>query len=111
MSTTQDVATAAPRVAPRLTVRHRIALLVAVLAAIAGTLGLTVVPHLPGPTSALQLPWIAWVAAFARLGYRIAADRVSAEIGKGGDKLVPSILGRAADTGGRRSGRALLAGS
>ena len=26
---------------------------------------LTVVPHLPGPTSALHLPWIAWVAAFA----------------------------------------------
>jgi beta-phosphoglucomutase-like phosphatase (HAD superfamily)/tRNA(Arg) A34 adenosine deaminase TadA len=46
----------------------------------------------------------AWVAAFARLGYRIAADRVSAEIGKGGDKLVPSILGRAAD---RKDGDAL----
>ncbi len=46
----------------------------------------------------------AWVAAFARLGYRIAADRVSVEIGKGGDKLVPSILGRSAD---RKDGDAL----
>ena len=65
MGTTHDVAPASPRVAPRITVRHRIALLVAVLAASAGALGLTVVPHLPGPTSALHLPWIVWVAAFA----------------------------------------------
>ena len=65
MVTTHDVAPASPRVAPRITVRHRIALLVAVLAASAGALGLTVVPHLPGPTSALHLPWIVWVAAFA----------------------------------------------
>ncbi len=65
MGTTHDVAPASLRVAPRITVRHRIALLVAVLAASAGALGLTVVPHLPGPTSALHLPWIVWVAAFA----------------------------------------------
>ena len=39
----------------------------------------------------------AWVQAFGRFGYRVAADRVSVEIGKGGDKLVPAILGAAAD--------------
>ena len=39
----------------------------------------------------------AWVQAFGRLGYKVAADRVSVEIGKGGDKLVPSILGASAD--------------
>ncbi len=39
----------------------------------------------------------AWVRAFDRCGYRIAADRVAVEIGKGGDKLVPSVLGEAAD--------------
>ena len=39
----------------------------------------------------------AWVQAFGRFGYQVAADRVSVEIGKGGDKLVPSILGAAAD--------------
>jgi diguanylate cyclase (GGDEF)-like protein len=65
MGTTHDVTSTSPGVAPRITVKHRIALLVAVLAACAGALGLTVVPHLPGPTSALQLPWIVWVAAFA----------------------------------------------
>jgi HAD superfamily hydrolase (TIGR01509 family) len=39
----------------------------------------------------------AWVQAFGRFGYKVAADRVSVEIGKGGDKLVPGILGAAAD--------------
>jgi HAD superfamily hydrolase (TIGR01549 family) len=39
----------------------------------------------------------AWVQAFGRFGYKVAADRVSVEIGKGGDKLVPSILGESAD--------------
>lgn len=39
----------------------------------------------------------AWVQAFGRLGYKVAADRISVEIGKGGDKLVPSILGASAD--------------
>jgi HAD superfamily hydrolase (TIGR01509 family) len=46
----------------------------------------------------------AWVDAFASRGYRIAADRIAVEIGKGGDKLVPSILGREADA---RDGEAL----
>ena len=36
MGTTHDVAPASSRVAPRITVRHRIALLVAVLAALRG---------------------------------------------------------------------------
>jgi HAD superfamily hydrolase (TIGR01509 family) len=39
----------------------------------------------------------AWVQAFSGLGYQVAADRISVEIGKGGDKLVPSILGASAD--------------
>src|SRR3954454_14238716 len=65
MGTTHDVAPASPSVGSWIPVRHRIALLVAVLAAIAAGLGLTVVPHLPGPTPALHLPWIVWVAAFA----------------------------------------------
>ena len=65
MATTADTASAIPVVPPRLSVPRRIILLVAVLAAVAGALGLTVVPHLPGPESALDLPWIVWVAAFA----------------------------------------------
>src|SRR3954464_15403545 len=39
----------------------------------------------------------AWRIAFERHGYRIATDRIEVEIGKGGDKLVPDILGREAD--------------
>jgi HAD superfamily hydrolase (TIGR01509 family) len=46
----------------------------------------------------------AWVEAFRRLGYRIAPDRVTIEIGKGGDKLVPDILGASAE---ERDGDAL----
>jgi diguanylate cyclase (GGDEF)-like protein len=65
MATTPDAACTTVTAAPRLSVRHRIVLLVAVLAAAAGALGLAVVPHLPGPEGALDLPWIAWVAAFA----------------------------------------------
>ena len=65
MATTADTASAIPVIPPRLSVPRRIILLVAVLAAVAGALGLTVVPHLPGPESALDLPWIVWVAAFA----------------------------------------------
>ena len=34
-----------------------------------------------------------WVRAFDRLGYKVFPDRVGPEIGKGGDNLVPSILG------------------
>ena len=46
----------------------------------------------------------AWRQAFDRLGYRVAADRITIEIGKGGDKLVPSILGATTD---RKDGDAL----
>jgi HAD superfamily hydrolase (TIGR01509 family) len=45
-----------------------------------------------------------WVRAFARLGYKVTADRIGPEIGKGGDNLVPSILGPEAD---ERDGDAL----
>jgi len=46
----------------------------------------------------------AWAEAFRQQGYRIAPDRISVEIGKGGDKLVPSILGKETD---RQQGDAL----
>lgn len=39
----------------------------------------------------------AWERAFAAEGFPIGADRIATEIGKGGDLLVPSVLGRAAD--------------
>lgn len=35
----------------------------------------------------------AWRHAFEEHGYKVAADRIKREIGKGGDKLVPAILG------------------
>src|SRR5438067_1501539 len=53
-------------------------------------------------TNALHVE--SWVRAFARHGYRIDAERIAPEIGKGGDNLVPSILGEAA---ARRDGKAL----
>jgi diguanylate cyclase (GGDEF)-like protein len=61
------MANATPPIAPgpRLTVRHRIVLLVVVLASAAAALGAAVVPHLAGPAAPLDLPWVAWVAAFA----------------------------------------------
>src|SRR5215212_7584817 len=34
----------------------------------------------------------AWRQAFARFRYDIPAERIEVEIGKGGDKLVPSVL-------------------
>ena len=46
----------------------------------------------------------AWVRAFPRLGYKVLADRVAPEIGKGGDNLVPSILGEEAE---KRDGQRL----
>src|SRR3954464_3689952 len=46
----------------------------------------------------------AWRSAFESRGYKIAADRIWIEVGKGGDKLVPDILGEEAD---RRDGDAL----
>jgi HAD superfamily hydrolase (TIGR01509 family) len=43
----------------------------------------------------------AWRQAFQRLGYEVPAGRIELEIGKGGDQLVPSILGEeAADRDG-----------
>ena len=47
-----------------------------------------------------------WVRAFTQHGYRIEADRIRPEMGKGGDQLVPAILGETAD---RRDGEALRA--
>lgn len=46
----------------------------------------------------------AWRRAFEEFGYRIARDRIELEIGKGGDKLVPSILGDEVD---KRDGDAM----
>jgi HAD superfamily hydrolase (TIGR01509 family) len=46
----------------------------------------------------------AWQRAFARFGYDVPVDRIEVEIGKGGDKLVPSVLG---DEVERRLGEAL----
>lgn len=39
----------------------------------------------------------AWRRVFEARGYRVAADRIFVEVGKGGDQLVPSLLGREAD--------------
>ncbi|HEY4118077.1 MAG TPA: HAD-IA family hydrolase [Byssovorax sp.] len=39
----------------------------------------------------------AWCDAFEELHYRVAADRVEVEIGKGGDHLVADVLGKSAD--------------
>src|SRR5690349_9137256 len=38
-----------------------------------------------------------WVRGFARHGYRVLPDRIAPEIGKGGDNLVPDVLGAEAD--------------
>lgn len=46
----------------------------------------------------------AWRRAFRRFGYDVPMERIVVEIGKGGDKLVPSILGEAAE---KRHGDAL----
>lgn len=46
----------------------------------------------------------AWHLAFKRLGYDVPAERIELEIGKGGDLLVPSILG---DDVEERDGEAL----
>lgn len=46
----------------------------------------------------------AWHRAFQRLGYDVPVERIALEIGKGGDKLVPSILGPKAE---ERQGEAL----
>ncbi|MDF1504603.1 HAD-IA family hydrolase [Roseisolibacter sp. H3M3-2] len=46
----------------------------------------------------------AWVSALARHGYRFHPDRIAPEIGKGGDNLVPDVLGKEAEA---RDGEAL----
>jgi HAD superfamily hydrolase (TIGR01509 family) len=46
----------------------------------------------------------AWRRAFKRFGYDLPAERIEVEIGKGGDKLVPSVLGEEAE---KRHGDAL----
>ncbi len=46
----------------------------------------------------------AWHEAFRQLGHDVPRSRIVTEIGKGGDKLVPSILGEA---GEERDGEAL----
>jgi HAD superfamily hydrolase (TIGR01509 family) len=46
----------------------------------------------------------AWRRAFQRLGYDVPTERIEVEIGKGGDLLVPSILGEEAE---KRHGEAL----
>jgi HAD superfamily hydrolase (TIGR01509 family) len=50
----------------------------------------------------------AWVRAFAQHGYKVHADRIGPEIGKGGDNLVPDVLGPEAEA---RDGEALRAAS
>src|SRR3954469_3309370 len=39
----------------------------------------------------------AWCRAFRRLGFQVSPERITPEIGKGGDKLVPLILGEEAE--------------
>ncbi|HEU4830255.1 MAG TPA: HAD family hydrolase [Gemmatimonadales bacterium] len=46
----------------------------------------------------------AWHAAFAAHGHDVSRERITVEIGKGGDKLVPSIVGEEAE---EREGEAL----
>lgn len=46
----------------------------------------------------------AWRRTFEAKGYRVGSDRIQLEIGKGGDKLVPAILGEEAEG---RDGEAL----
>ncbi|MBV9470197.1 MAG: HAD family hydrolase [Abitibacteriaceae bacterium] len=46
----------------------------------------------------------AWWRAFQRCGYEVPVSRIAPEIGKGGDMLVPAVLGEAAE---KESGEAL----
>jgi HAD superfamily hydrolase (TIGR01509 family) len=46
----------------------------------------------------------AWHRAFERMGYDVSVQRIVVEIGKGGDKLVPSVLGEEVES---REGEAL----
>ena len=45
-----------------------------------------------------------WMRAFESRGYHVAADRLAIEIGKGGDMVVPWVLGKEADA---KDGKAL----
>jgi HAD superfamily hydrolase (TIGR01549 family) len=49
----------------------------------------------------------AWRRAFKRLGFDVPTDRIEVEIGKGGDLLVPAVLGDEAE---KRHGEALRLG-
>jgi beta-phosphoglucomutase-like phosphatase (HAD superfamily)/tRNA(Arg) A34 adenosine deaminase TadA len=49
----------------------------------------------------------AWAGAFEDFGYRMPPDRIEREIGKGGDRLVPDVLGWEAE---HRHGRQLREG-
>ena len=49
----------------------------------------------------------AWWRAFKSLGYDVPVDRIEVEIGKGGDQLVPAVLGDEAE---QRHGEALRRG-
>jgi HAD superfamily hydrolase (TIGR01509 family) len=55
-------------------------------------------------TNALHVE--AWERVFDAHGYRVAADRVFVEVGKGGDQLIPSLLGEGID---RKDGEAMRA--
>src|SRR3954451_6897658 len=44
-----------------------------------------------------QLHVEAFVRAFASRGYKVGHDRIFIEVGKGGDKLVPSVIGEEFD--------------
>lgn len=46
----------------------------------------------------------AWQRAFSRLGFDVKPERIRPEIGKGGDKLVPTLLGKEVE---ERQGEAL----
>src|SRR3954453_2726032 len=45
-----------------------------------------------------------WVRTLARFGYKLRADPIGPEMGKGGDNLVPDVLGPEADA---RDGEAM----
>src|SRR5918993_2692186 len=55
-------------------------------------------------TNALHVE--AWRRTLEQHGYRVAPDRIFVEVGKGGDHLVPDLLGREAD---ERDGESLRA--
>lgn len=48
----------------------------------------------------------AWVQALSDHGYKVSRDRIAKEVGKGGDQLVPDLVGNEAD---EKDGKALRA--